>query len=379
MNRWLRGTIVTLTLNAVVVGHAAAQNPQNGSGLVDAVLDLNRSAVSNNQQLIRDQLFSGRIEATIIDADRDNTNFEDGDIIAFALGSVSRGGGSLVFSGNRPAFDAWVGQNSERILEILFPASLTESLTGVDVAQSHAQEFLVSTALAAGGRGAIGGRVEFESFDVEGGAGNAVQGLFRFNVVAVEGRFAELSNTISTRSTNVVVNAHPGWGSSVSGVEWRVGGDGYLSTLYSTSRATDLGAFDYGGGPWASGWKDFSAVSVSFASMLIGSKTYIPNWWIDDDLATVANVINDRAIRWDFTYGGAVQFPLVSGWTTGIKLVQTASVKSPRDEGRTSQLVLLSLGHLIEGSRAIDFGYRYSGGGDRYRAHGIFMNANFQF
>jgi len=115
MNRWLRGTIVTLILNMVVVGYAAAQNPQNGSGLVDAVLDLNRSAVSNNQQLIRDQLFSGRIEATIIDADRDNTNFEDGDIIAFALGSVSRGGGSLVFSGNRPAFDAWVGRIAERV------------------------------------------------------------------------------------------------------------------------------------------------------------------------------------------------------------------------------------------------------------------------
>lgn len=36
-------------------------------------------------------------------------------------------------------------------------------------------------------------------------------------------------------------------------------------------------------------------MSVSFAGMLIGTKTYIPNWWIDDNLATVANVINESA------------------------------------------------------------------------------------
>ena len=373
--RWTLAVATTAALGAP----AGAQTPSSLNGLGDVILHLSRVPTSVNQQHVFDQLFSGRIDATIIDSDGNNTNFEDGDIVAFGLASISRSGAPLIFSGTRGAFDNWVETNADAILAILFPGSLTESASGIDVAQGHAQAFLVSTALAAGGRGNIGGRIEFERFDVEGSSGNAVQGLFRKNAFGVELRYSQLSDTIHTRATSGGVNYHPSWGRGDSNAEVRIGGDGYFNLLYSTSRAVDLGSFDYGGGVWASGRKEVSKASLSFGGVLLGSKTHIPLGLIDDDFEFVARSINDRTIRWDLTYGGAVQYPLHSGWSVGGKALQSVSVKSPLNEGRTSQLLLADLAYLLGGDTAIDFGYRYSKGGERYGAHGFFMNANFGF
>jgi hypothetical protein len=184
---------------------------------------------------------------------------------------------------------------------------------------------------------------------------------------------------LSTKSTNVGVNYHPSWVRGDSGNEVRIGGDGYFNALFSRSRSLDLGSFDYGAGVWASGKRSVERVSLSFGGVLLGSKTYIPLGLIGDDFDFVAQSINDRSMRWDLTYGGAVQYPLSEFWAIGAKLLQSASVKSSFGEGRTSQLLLVNLAYLVGGDRPIDFGYRFSSGGERYKAHGIFMNANFGF
>ena len=371
--------MLSLAVLAVLPTLAAAQAPSSVNGLGDVILQLSRVAVGNDLQRVDDQLFSGRIGATINDRDGNNANFENGDLITFNLASLSRQITPVSFFGTRSAFDQFVEDNSERILAILFPASLTESASGIDVAQSHSQAFLVSTALAAGGRGNIGGRIEYEHFDVESSPGNAIQGLFRVSAFAVEARFAQLDDTLRTRSTNIGVNVHPSYGRVGASTEFRVGVDGYFNTLYSTSRALDIGSLDYGAGPWASGRKDFDRASILFGGILLGSKTHIPNALVDDDFEFVAQTINDRPLRWDFTYGGAVQYLVAPRVYVGGKLLQSAAVKSAIDEGRTSQLVLVNLAYLVGGDSPLDFGYRFSTGGERFRAHAIFMNANFAF
>lgn len=379
MRTLLRRGVIAVLLTAAGPVSALAQTPSSLNGLGDVILELARTAPAPNRQRIADQLFSGLIDATIIDADGNNANFEDGDVVVFGLAPVSRNGPPLIFTGTRADFNNFVEANADDILAILFPGSLTESTSGIDIAQGHAQAFLVSTALAAGMRGNIGGRVEYETFDVEGASGKGIQGLFRARSVAVEARYAQLSDTLRTKSTNIGVNFHPSYARGNAEDEVRVGGDGYVNVLYSKSRALDLGSLDYGAGVWASGRKGLAKASVSFGAILLGSKTYIPLAVIGDGFEFVAQAINDRALRWDFTYGGAAQYPLSDAWAVGAKLLQSASVKSERDQGRTSQLALINIAFVTGGNELFDFGYRYSSGGEHYQAHGIFMNANFGF
>ena len=373
-----RGVLAAAVLLMVPV-QAAAQAGRDVNGLGDAILQLDPVAISPTQQRIQDLLFNGRIDATISDDDGINTNFASSDIIAFAIAAVAGDAAPLTFIGTRPAFDAWVDENAEGLLAILFPNSLTEGASGIDVAQSHSQQFLVSTALAAGGRGNIGGRIEYERFDVEETPGNAIQGLFRARAVAVELRYAQLDDTIRTRSTTVGVNAHPAWTKIVAATEWRVGADAYVSTMYSTSRAVDLGSLDYGGGGWASGAHTFPRARISFGGLLIGSKTYLPSALVDEEFRFVADVINERPLRWDLTYGGAAEVSVARQVVLGAKALQSRAVKSQFDAGRTSQLLLVHLGYIVGGDSPLDFGYKFSSAGDRFKAHGLFMNANVQW
>jgi len=350
-------------------------------GLGDAILRLHNE-VSGNQQHVFDNLFSGRIDATILDNDGNRTNFDDGDIVAFSLASTRPRGrvAPLVFSGTRTAFDAWVEANAEQVLAILFPASLTEGVTGIDVAQHHSQEFLVSTVLASG-RGDIGGRLEFESFDVDKSSGNAVQGLFRWKVVAVEGRYANLSDTLDTKSFTGSVGVHPYWNHvTASRAEWRVGADGYFSTLYSTSSALSVDSLDYGAGPWGSFRKEFSGFTMTLGTIVLGSDTHIPSGLVDDEWRFVADAVNERSIRWDMTLGGSVEKKLTNSFALGGQFLHSQPLKSEGDSGRSSQLFIIDLGFLRNSSgKMLDFGYRYSTGSDQYRANAVFMNANFAF
>jgi hypothetical protein len=357
------------------------------NGLGDLILELRQPRIGGTLPVLG-PLFSGLINATVFDRDGNPDNFAGNDLVAFTLASARPGGGQVQFSGTRPEFDAWVEANRAPLLSILFPVSLSEGGTGVDVAQSVSQSFLLSTALGAGGRGRIGGRVEWEGFDLEQYSGNAIQGLFRVRSITVEGRFTQLHDALDTRSVRGGINVHPYWRRSGATTEWRAGADGYFSALYSASSALDLGSLDYGGGGWASGRVELTRASVSFGGILLGSKSHIPLGLVTDTYDFVAEEMNDRPIRWDLTIGGSVETPLSNSVAVGGQFLNSQMVggqfhpvqfPNSDDPGRTSQLFLGYVAYLIGGDRRLDFGYRYSTGGERYHAHGIFMNANFAF
>jgi hypothetical protein len=363
---------------------AHAQLP---NGLGDLILELRQPRIGDVLPVLG-PLFSGLINATILNRDGNPDNFAGNDLVAFTLASSRPGGGQLQFAGTRPEFDAWVEANRAPLLSILFPVSLSEGATGIDVAQNVSQNFLLSTALTAGGRGRIGGRVEWEGFDLEQYSGTAIQGLFRVRAVAFEARFTQLDDALDTRSIRGGVNVHPYWSRVGATTEWRVGADGYFSTLYSASSALDLGSLDYGGGGWASGRVELTRASLSFGGIFLGSKSHIPLGLVTDTYDFVAEAMNDRPVRWDLTIGGAVETPLSNSVAIGGQFLHSqmvggqflpAEFPSADDAGRSSQVFLADVVYLIASDRRLDFGYRYSTGGDRFRAHAIFMNANFAF
>ncbi len=159
MRRLLQsGLVLSAILFAIPPDAMAQPSAQDANGLGDVVLQLPVQDVAGGQRRLGN-LYSGQVDATILDSDGDPTNFVNRDRVAFSLAPVSASGPPLIFTGTREAFDVWVNQHSREILAILFPTSLAEGATGIDVAQSHSQSFLLSTALAAGGRGNIGGRI----------------------------------------------------------------------------------------------------------------------------------------------------------------------------------------------------------------------------
>jgi hypothetical protein len=369
---------VLVSGGALLLLSAAPLLAQTVDGLGDAILDLNRDAISATQQRIADQLYSGRITATIFDNNGNNGNFADTDVVAFIIEPVSGDQRPLTFGGTRAQFDTWVNDNAAALLAILFPGSLVEGASGIDAAHSHSQGFLLSTALAVGERPDIGGRIEYERFEVEGAPGNAVQGLFKAKAFAAEARFAQLDDTIRTRSTTFGVNVNPSWGPATSGTSWRVGVDGYFSAMYSTSRSLDLGSLDYGGGFWGSAGRDINRVSFNLGGLLLASDTYIPLRMIDDGFQFVAEAVNDRSLRWDLTYGGTLQYSVSRAVAVGTQLLETRPIRDAV-EGRTSHVVLANIIYLVGGDHPLNFGYKYSTAGDRYHAHGFFMNANIRW
>ena len=346
-------------------------------GLGDAILNLNRD-VTGSQQHVLDNLFSGHVDATILDSDGNTTNFQDGDIIAFSLAPVrSRSGiAPLVFSGNRASFDDFIERNAQQVLAILFPASMTESVTGIDVAQQHSQEFLVSTVLASG-RGDIAGRVEFENFDVDQTSGNALQGLFRWKIASFEGRYAKLNDTLDTKSFTGGASVHPYWQRGETAKNFKVGADGYFSTMYSQSTGLSVDSLDYGVGPWGAYHQEFNRVTATIGGIVLGSDTHIPS--IDSDFQFVADAINERGFRWDMTLGGAVETRLTNTVAIGGQFLHSQSLKSENDSGRSSQLFLADFIYRLKTGTRLDFGYRYTTGDDNYQANAVFMNATFAF
>ena len=111
--------------------------------------------------------------------------------------------------------------------------------------------------------------------------------------------------------------------------------------------------------------------------MLLGSKTYIPSALISDDFEFVADVMNARPLRWDLTFGGAAQYLVAQKVSIGTKLLHSRMLNSEFDAGRKSHVVLVNVAYLVGGDSPVDFGYRFSTGGERYDARAIFMNANF--
>ena len=377
MKRLNWGVLLGTALAVLGAGPLAAQGVND---LGDAVLQLQHRVTSPTQQEVDDRLYNGRVTASIFDRDNDNSNFAATDLVAFALTPITGNQRPLAFGGTRADFDDWIVEHADEVMAILFPRGIVEGASGIDVAHSHSQSFLLSTALAVGARPDIGGRVEFENFDVADTSGHAVQGLFKAKAFATELRYAQMNDTIRTKSTTFGFSGNPSWGPESSGTSWRIGVDGYFSGMYSTSRALELWSMDYGGGPWGSWGRDIDRLSFNLGGLMLGSRTYIPEDALTDGFRPLAAVINDRGVRWDLTYGGTVEYKLSRSIGLGTQALETRSVSSPVDgAGVTSHVVIANIIFHLGGDDPLNFGYKYSSTGDPYSAHGFFMNANIRW
>jgi hypothetical protein len=197
---------VATTLVPVLLLSAAPALAQNSIG--DAVLALWSGAGDAAVQTVDGRLFGASIQAVVRNNDgRGDRLGASDEVPAFR---IARGSRELVFPGgadpSRDTFNRWVNDNAARILELVFPSSISESLTGRDTAQSHSEQFLLTTALAAtsarrtGGvdRLAAGGLFEFEQLSTPGQTGHAWQGLYR-----LDGIHTSLQGRVTRQKENV--------------------------------------------------------------------------------------------------------------------------------------------------------------------------------
>ncbi len=185
-----------VVVGALLIG-AAPASAQNSIG--DAVLALWNGVADAPVQTVNGRIYGGTIEATVVNVDGVGASLGANDLIpAFR---ISRNGRFLEFPADNPsraAFNDWVNDNAGAILALLFPSSLSESVTGRDAAQTYSQQFLLTTALDitsvrrgnATGGGIAAGLLEFEQIETPGQTGHAWQGLYRLEGIhmAIQGR-----------------------------------------------------------------------------------------------------------------------------------------------------------------------------------------------
>ena len=235
------------------------------------------------------------------------------------------------------AFNAWVRSNAKDLLNILFPASLSEGVSGKDAAENHSQQFLLNTAMAftSGEQNArlrqseAGALFEFERFGGDGRPGIGLQGIYRMDGVhmSVLGRYSQQSQNgegpfgaTTTRAVTITTDYHP----SVvvyPALDLRVGFDARTGLLFSRAAELNLGSLDFGGGAWMSARKDFSRVRIGFSSLVQGSKSYLPI--AAENLKFLADAVNDTPVAFDISYGVLGGYALTTRMSLNGKVVQT--------------------------------------------------------
>ena len=359
-------TIMTLVQPAPVAA-------QGAGGLGGAIFALPFSTPPR-QTVIAGRLYGGSIASTIDDGDDNQQNFTDRDRMrSFVISSIGTPGRQLTFpGGNRTAFNDWVRSNAPELLGILFPTSLSASVSGRDSAQIHAQDFLLDVALSIDsrrGESSAGGTVEYEWYErddrLSGDSAGAWRGLYKFERqhLSVDGRFArQRSDSLATRATTVGVTFHP---SRVinEAADWRLGLTARSSLLFSQSDAMNLGSVDMGAGVWTSARKDFRRVRIGFGALLQGTNTYIPGAFVSDDFAFLADSINARAVEYDVAYGTVLGYALGDRVSLNAKLMETRGISS-EFERPASHLILAGVSYLVGGITPVDVGYKVSSSGN---------------
>jgi hypothetical protein len=378
--RRLCATLVIAAAPAV----ATAQDAPN-SGIADAVLRLAGTAAGNTLP-VGGRLYSGTVERSlIVDPDGGIPDFTGNDFVRFLIrrddlvldcGEVTRAG-----------LEACIRQpdNTRRLLDILFPGSLSSSLTGRDQAQLFAHQFLQTTAFGMTAvsengkarRTEVSGLIEREWFTSAAGYhGQAWQGLYQFTgaALSVSGRYATQDDVLRTRSTTVMADYHPSMTIDERG-DWRVGLTARTGVSYAHSTDLDLGSIDVGAGGWTSVQHDFDRLRVGGAVLFQGTKSYIPNAIVGEDMSFIADAVNERGIAYDATYGGLVGFVIGPATTLNAKALETRTVAGP--EGLApSRMIMASVSHLFGGVTPIDIGYKLATGGG-FRAQSFFVQGNF--
>jgi hypothetical protein len=384
---------------AVMLATTASVFGQDSGSIARALLALR--TLNGRVSTINGRLYGGSIDSTIQHLDNEVNDVTDNDLLSLRV--VDRGGSQApVTCGTREqplgkaAFDACVRRNIDALIRILFPASLSTSVSGRDAAQDHSQLFLLTTALGLARpqgesrqRSDIGGLVEHEWFSAGGLSGDAWQGLYQLNGIPLSfhGRYARQQDSVHTRSVNVSADFHPSW-SVASALDWRLGIDARSSLLYSRSSALnsdsgitplELGSLDAGGGVWTSTHKDFSRLRLSGATLFQGTKSHVPSRLAANNLRFVADAMNDRPMTWDIAYGGLVGFLSSEHSSINGRFMETRPVDGnaawPRPPAR---LAMVSFSYLFGGTTPIDAGYKISTAGG-IRAHSVFMQGNFRW
>ena len=377
---------------AALLASAAPAFAQNSIG--DAVLALWSGAGDAAVQTVNGQIYGGTVAATVLNIDGNGNSLGASDLVsAFRL---SRNGTALVFpaerDASRAAFNQWVDANAAAILALLFPSSLSQSVTGRDAAQIHSQQFLLTTALATTSsrrvtktsRSTSAGLLEFEQISTPGQSGHAWQGLYQMDGIhtTIQGRVTQQNENVallrqtSTRSYTVAADYHPSIELDTP-VPVRVGIDARSGLLYSHGDTLDIGSIDLGGGVWSSVQKDFDKVRVIGAGLLQATKSLVPSGLVGDELRLLANAVNDRTLAWDAGYGVVGGYALTERTSINGKFLQTVPLGTPAFEDRPAPwLVIGSLSYLVGGHTPVDGGYKLSKA-QGLRAHSVFVQGYF--
>jgi hypothetical protein len=381
-----------LILVAALLAGALPAFAQNSIG--DAVLGLWSGAGDAPVQTVSGQIYGGTIDATVLNVDGDGATL--GAIDQVPAFRISRGATALVFpaelDASRAAFNRWVDANAGAILAVLFPSSISESLTGRDAAQNHSQQFLLTTVLAAtaarraGGtsRATAGGLLEFERLSTPGQSGHAWQGLYQMEGIhtSIQGRVTQQRENLGTlrqtgtRSYTVAADYHPSLEIDAP-LLVRVGLDARSGLLYSHGDTLDFGSIDLGGGVWSSVQKDFDKVRLAGAGLLQASKSLVPSGLVGDELRLLADAVNDRGLAWDLGYGMVGGYALSARTSLNGKFLQTVPIGTPAAEDRAAPwLVIGSLSYLVGGHTPVDVGYKLSKARG-LSAHSVFVQGYF--
>jgi len=354
---------------------------QDRNTIAGAILKLPRKILPP-QQIVDGQLYSGKILAVITDHDGKIENFEGNDEINFSIQSL-RGNGRLDFKGTRSEFDRFIELYANNLLQLLFPTSMSESVTGQDAVINHAQQFLISKVLERKAkRSQLGGLIEYEWFKVDGISGKAWESLAyvdRFSL-AVEGRYAILNDALNTKSMTGGLDFYPHFAIRTGSLEGMWGIDAYSIFLFSQSDAFDLGSFDVGGGMWTSIRKDFSRFRFGAGAVLQGSKTYIPLSWVPAGIEFLATSINKRKPDFNLTYGAILGILLSERLSFNAKVVETNSFTQTAGYSLTGKTVVLtSLSYLFADHIPIDLGYKIASDFDGASSNAVFLQGNFRW
>jgi hypothetical protein len=381
---------------------ASAQG--SGSAIGNAVMALwNSNAGTGPIQTMNGRLYGAVVFAQVRNVDGDTRNLGATDqVLSFEL---RRPGGSVLLSfpaatlgTSRAAFTGWVTANAAAIVNALFPDGLSGEAAGRDITSLNTQQFLQNTVLgfSAPTRSRVraaesGGLFEYDNFSGDDRSGFGIQGLYktRWNVSFL-GRFAQQHDNESpitpgipvsethTKATNFGADYHP---STVvnDNLDWHVGAYAHGDVFFAQATTLDFGSIDIGGGGWTSAHKDFERVRIGGGALFGGTKSHLPTSLLSnsEDARALADAFNDRAIQWDFSYGGIIGYALNDRTSLNGKALQTAPVESEPRRPILSML-MVSLSYLVGDLTPIDVGYKYATGGG-VGSHSVFLQGNFSF
>jgi len=389
----LRRVVGAAWIAASIALAPAAALAQSG-GLAGSLVHLFTStSTPDGNQAVAGTLYGAAVRFVVQNADGNPSTIGAADRIRFF--SIARGASQLQFASpagaTREQFRQWATDNADALMNLLFPMSISQSVSGRDSAHNQAQQFLLNTALqldyareaARTDRTSSGGLFEVETLTGDARSAFAIQGLYGFGSnVSVIGRYTHQREGQSlgggnplTHSVSIGADVHPAVAIGQSGV--RVGLNGRGGLIFSSTSGVTFGSMDYGGGAWTSVVKDFSRVRIGAGSILEATKSYVPTSFAGD-MTFLADAINQRPLLFDFTYGGIAGLALSSRVSLNGKYLQTAPIHTDGIDRTSTTLVMTGVSYLVKGVTPIDVGYKYSDGGG-IRGHSIFLQGHFGF